>query len=102
MLRRFYHGRGPLMKPAGERPPYLFLAIVATMLAVYLTHQAPPQLGAAEILRDGPSQAAPYRKPDLADLLAGRACIPMKYLLENRAPEPVHSYSRPIACGGTQ
>ncbi len=102
MLRRIYHGRGPLMKPAGERLPITALVIIAAMLAVYVTHQAPPQLGAAEILRDGPSPAAPYRKPDLADLLAGRACIPMSVLLANRAQDPIHSYSRPIACGGTQ
>lgn len=91
------------MKPAGERLPITALVIGAAMLAVYLTHPTPPALGAAEILRDGPSPAAPYRKPALEDLLAGRACIPLKYLLENRAPEPVHTYSRPVACeGGTQ
>jgi hypothetical protein len=91
------------MKPAGERPPITALVILTAMLAVYLTSPAQRQLGAAEILRDGPSPAAPYRKPDLEDLLSGRACIPMKYLLENRAPEPVHTYSRSVACeGGTQ
>lgn len=89
-----------MLKPAGERPPITALVIGAAMLAVYLTHQAPPTLGAAEILRDGPSPAAPYRKPSLEDLLAGRACIPMSRLLENRAIEPVHTYSRPVACEG--
>lgn len=88
------------MLTPGDRPPYVFLALVAVALVAYLTAPAPPR--AAEILRDGPSPAAPYRKPDLEDLLAGRACIPLKYLLENRAPEPVHSYSRPVACEGAQ
>ena len=90
------------MKPAGERPPITAMVILTAMIGVYLTTPAPRQLGASEILRDGPSPAAPYRKPDLEDLLAGRACIPLKYLLENRVPEPVHTYSRPVACGGTQ
>lgn len=88
------------MKAAGERPPITALVIGAAMLAVYLTHQAPPQLGAAEILRDGPSPAAPYRKPDVDALLAGRECIPLHRLLENRPIEPVHTYSRPVACEG--
>jgi hypothetical protein len=68
------------------------------MVTVYLTTPAQRQLGAAEILRDGPSPTAPYRKPELDDLLAGRACIPLRYLLENRRPEPIHTYSRPVAC----
>ena len=91
------------MKPAGERPPITALVIGAAMLAVYVTHQAPPQLGAAEILRDGPSPTAPYQKPAVEDLLSGQACIPMSYLLSNRPQEPVHSYSRDVNCtGGTQ
>lgn len=91
------------MKPAGERLPITAMVILTAMFAAYLTHQAPPQLGAAEILRDGPSPAAPYRKPDVEALLSGRACIPLYRLLENRLIEPVHSYSRPVVCeGGSQ
>jgi hypothetical protein len=87
------------VRTPGDRPPYIFLALVAAALVVYLTAPAPPP--AAEILRDGPSPAAPYQKPDLEALLSGRACIPMKYLLENRPQEPVHTYSRPVACEGS-
>ena len=74
--------------------------MLAAMVAVYLTTPAPRQLGAAEILRDGPSPAAPYRKPAVEDLLAGQACIPLRYLLSNRPQEPVHSYSRDVTCTG--
>lgn len=91
------------MRPAGERLPITALLIGAAMLGMYLTHQAPSPLAAAEILREGPSPAAPYRKPAIEDLLAGRACIPMSYLLSNRPQEPVHSYSRDVNCqGGTR
>lgn len=87
------------LKPAGERPPYTAMLIGAAMLAAYVVNSLPVvPAPAAEILRDGPSPAAPYRKPELDDLLLGRACIPLRYLLENRRIEPIHSYSRPIAC----
>ena len=91
------------MKPAGERLPITAMLAAAAMLGVYLTTTVPPTLGAAEILRDGPSPAAPYQKPDVEDLLAGRACVPMSYLLSNRSQESIHSYSRDVNCqGGTR
>ena len=91
------------MKPAGERPPYTALLIGLVMLAAYVVNVNSPAVRAAEILRDGPSPAAPWRWPSVEDLLDGRACIPMNILLENRAPEPEHSFSRPINCeGGAQ
>jgi len=85
-----------MMRTPGDRPPYIFLALVAAALIVYLTAPAPPP--AAEILRDGPSPAAPWQKPSVEDLLAGRACIPLARLLENRPLEPVHSYRVDVVC----
>lgn len=88
------------LRPAGERPPYAALLIGLLLLATYLVNISAPAVyaGAAEVLRDGPSPAAPWRRPSVDDLLAGRACIPMTALLENREPEPEHSFSRNIAC----
>ena len=86
-----------MLKPTGERPPYTAMLIGAAMLAAYVVNSLPVvPAPAAEILRDGPSPAAPYRKPDLEDLLSGRACIPMSVLLANRRQDPIHSYSRPV------
>lgn len=93
------------LKPSGERQPYSAYVIGLVLLAAYLVNISAPTVyaGAAEILRDGPSPAAPWRWPSVEDLLNGHACIPMAVLLENRAPEPEHSYSRPVNCkGGTQ
>ena len=88
-----------MLKPAGERPPYTALLIGASMLAAYVINIIPVvPAPAAEILRDGPSQAAPWTRPSVEALLAGRACIPLSVLLENRVPTPEHSFSRDIHC----
>ena len=87
------------MKPVGDRPPYTALVIGLAMLAAYVINNLPVvPISAAEILRDGPSPAAPYRKPELEDLLSGRACIPLSVLLANRSQESIHSYSTPVNC----
>ena len=89
------------LRTPGDRPPYTALLIGLVMFAAYAVNSLPVvQAPAAEILRDGPSPAAPYRKPEIEDLLSGRTCIPLRILLENRRLEPVHSYSRPVACEG--
>ena len=86
------------LRTPGARPPIMALVILAAMVGVYLTTTIPPQVSAAEILRDGPSPTAPYRKPELEDLLSGRACIPLSVLLANRPQDPIHSYSTPVNC----
>ncbi len=87
------------MKPTGERLPYTALVIGAAMLGAYVVNILPqPPVATADILRSGPAPRAPWKKPTVEDLLAGRACLPLRYLLENREIEPVHSYSRDVAC----
>jgi hypothetical protein len=70
---------------------FWILAIAATM-AIVPQHE--PKAAPAEWVR-----------PPLADLLSGRACIPLDVLLSNRPMSTTHhSYSRPVNCpkGGTQ
>lgn len=93
------------LRTPGDRPPYTVLFIGLAMLAAYIINSLPVVTApAAEILRDGPSPAAPWTRPSVEALLAGRACIPLSILLENRVPTPEHSFSVDIHCPkeGTQ
>lgn len=84
--------------PAGERPPYTAITLGLAMLGVYVFTPAPIPLQTAEILREGHSPAAPWVQPSTDDLLAGRACIPIERLLENRPMAVEHTYSKEVVC----
>jgi hypothetical protein len=45
-----------------------------------------------------PPRAATIRVPSRADLLSGRACLPLTFLLSNRAAPEDFGYARSIAC----
>lgn len=82
-----------------DRPPYLTLAVGVTMLGAYLFTPSPPPPTVADVLREGrPSPAAPWIRPEPDALKAGRACLPLAHLLENRPPAVEHTYARPVVC----
>lgn len=76
------------------RPAFWITVMVGTL--TFTWGSTPP---AADVLRSGPS---PRVKPTIEALLSGRDCIPLRTLLENRPLGLVHSYSRPVDCGGSQ
>lgn len=74
--------------------PRFWVAILLGVLTFGLAEAQPP---AADVLRGSPS---PRVKPTVQDLLSGRDCIPLRILLENRPLAEIHSYARPVDCGG--